>query len=181
MTVTTAGEQTAKQRLLHQRLAALVADLRHGEMIYVADAGSGSGPKAVVPLAPDVEVIDLGVATNVPTVLDVLRPLVEVGDFEAAIIPKEMTSVNPVGHRSVSELFGENVIEVDYLPDLYQLRDRCKAFVQTGDYGLLANVILVGGYPSPNIRLDWLKSQDWYFELIRDGKTFHIPTSTEGE
>ena len=36
---------TEKPRLVHPRLAALVATLRHGEMLYIADAGSGTVPR----------------------------------------------------------------------------------------------------------------------------------------
>ena len=36
-----------KKRILHERLAAVVASLRHGEMLFIADAGSGTSSKAL--------------------------------------------------------------------------------------------------------------------------------------
>lgn len=36
-----------KKRILHERLAAVVASLRHGEMLFIADAGSGISSKAL--------------------------------------------------------------------------------------------------------------------------------------
>ncbi len=35
-----------------------------------------------------------------------------------------------------------------YIPEYYQMRDRCKAVVQTGDYGIHGQAILIAGYPS---------------------------------
>ncbi len=48
-----------KRRILNEKLAAIVASLRHGEMIFIADAGSGTAQKALYPLSPDVEYLDL--------------------------------------------------------------------------------------------------------------------------
>jgi D-ribose pyranase len=152
-----------KRRLLNPRLASLCATLRHGEMIYVADAGSGTGAKSLVPLADDVEYIDLGVVTGVPSLADLLPVLCDVGDFEAAIVTEDMPRANPDGHQLVESLFGAaNVHTMTYLPDFYLLRDRVKAVVQTGDYAVHANVVLVAGYPSPAIPLTWLTSSEWF-------------------
>lgn len=155
-----------RKRLLNARLAAVCATLRHGEMVYVADAGSGTHAKSLVPLAENVEVIDLGVVTGVPSVADLIPVLCEVGDFEAAVVTEDMKRANPEGHALVCSLFGEaNVHEMRYLPEFYGLRDRVKVFVQTGDYAVHGNVVLVAGYPSPAIPLEWLTSDTWLADL----------------
>ncbi|AII06511.1 D-ribose pyranase [Rhodococcus wratislaviensis] len=155
-----------KTRLLHERLAAVVSQLRHGEMIYVADAGSGTSSASLVPLSPQVETIDLGIAPGLPSVGDLLSVLCEVGDFEAAIVTEDMVTANPEARKFVSELVGEeNVHELRYLPEFYNLRDRVKVFVQTGDYSVHGNVVLVAGYPSPPIPLNWLTSPTWFEDL----------------
>jgi D-ribose pyranase len=161
-----------KKRLLNARLAAVCATLRHGEMVYVADAGSGTHAKSLVPLADDVEVIDLGVVTGVPSVADLLPVLCEAGDFEAAIITEDMERANPDAHALVQSLFGAaNVHEMRYLPEFYALRDRVKVFVQTGDYAVHGNVVLVAGYPSPAIPLEWLTSKTWLTDLAGEQPT----------
>ena len=38
-----------KKRILNERLAAIVASIRHGEMLFVADAGSGTSQNALYP------------------------------------------------------------------------------------------------------------------------------------
>ena len=147
----------SKTRLLHPRIAAVVASLRHGEMIFVSDAGSGSSAKALTPLDPGVEYIDIGVATGVPSFQDVVGALCEVGDFEAAVVASNMKEENAGDYAFLVDIFGQELVhEVEYRPDFYDLRDRAKAMVQTGDCGLLTNVVLVGGYPSPNIPLSRL-------------------------
>jgi D-ribose pyranase len=152
-----------KVRLLHERLAGVVSQLRHGEMIYVADAGSGSSPAALVPLSPEVERIDVAIAPGLPTVPDLVSVLWEVGDFETAIVTEDMRNAYPEGKALLDTLVGEsNVWEMRYLPDYYLLRDRVKVFVQTGDYAVHGSVILVAGYPSPVIPLKWLTSSDWF-------------------
>lgn len=147
-----------KTRILNERLAAIVASLRHGEMIFVADAGSGTSPKALHPLDASVEHLDLGVVTGSPSFRDVVGAIVATGDIEAAIVTDVMPEVNPRDHAILVDLLGEgNVHHMPYIPDYYELRDRCKAVVQTGDYGVHAQAILVAGYPSDDIPLSWLK------------------------
>ncbi|MFE5429672.1 RbsD/FucU domain-containing protein [Peribacillus simplex] len=146
-----------KKRILNERLASIVATLRHGEMIYVADAGSGTSSKSIIPLAPEVEYLDLGVVTGSPSFDDVVSTLVAAGDFEAAIVAKDMPLANPKHFNLLTDLFGEDkVYTILYAPDLYDARNRCKAVIQTGDYSIHANAIIVAGYPSADIDLDIL-------------------------
>ncbi|WP_210214801.1 RbsD/FucU domain-containing protein [Mesorhizobium sp. M1A.F.Ca.ET.072.01.1.1] len=146
-----------RPRILNQRLAAALADLRHGELIFIADAGSGTSAKALRSLAPDVEILDLEVVTGVPSIDDLVPVICDVGDIEACIVTKDMRGANPDGFAMLSRLFDEkHIYEVPYIPDYYDLRDRCKLFVQTGDYRVHANVILVGGYPSADIPMDMI-------------------------
>lgn len=146
-----------KRRILNERLAAIVASLRHGEMLFIADAGSGTSAKALYPLDPSVEYLDLEAVTGSPSFQDIAGTLVEVGDFESAIVTGVMPEVNPKDYEFVVSLFGENkVAKMNYIPDYYELRERCQAVIQTGDYGAHAQAILVAGYPSDDIPVDWL-------------------------
>lgn len=146
-----------KKRILNERLAAIVASLRHGEMLFIADAGSGTCEKALHPLDPSVEYLDLEAVTGSPSFQDIAGTLFEVGDFESVIVTDVMPEVNRKDYEFVVGLFGENkVTQMNYIPDYYELRDRCRAVIQTGDYGVHAQAILVAGYPSDDIPMDWL-------------------------
>lgn len=83
-----------KKRILHERLAAVVASLRHGEMLFIADAGSGTSSKALYPLDSSVEYIDVEVVTGSPSFEDIVTTLVACGDFEGAIVTEDMIEVN---------------------------------------------------------------------------------------
>lgn len=155
-----------KNRLLNERLAALVSTLRHGEMVYIADAGSGTTSQSLVPLSDKVEIIDIAVSSNVPTVEQVMNVLWEVGDFEGAFVTENMKTANTLAYENIKKLTGEdNLHELRYLPEFYDLRDRCKAFIQTGDYGVHSNVILIAGYPSPVIPVEWMANPNWLDDL----------------
>lgn len=147
-----------KKRILNERLAAIVASVRHGEMLFIADAGSGTSAKALYPLDPSVEYLDLEAVTGSPSFQDIVSTLVEVGDFEGAIVTDLMPELNPKDYSFLAGLLGEkNIHIVPYIPKYYQLRDRCKAVVQTGDYGVHAQAILIAGYPSEDIPMEWLE------------------------
>jgi D-ribose pyranase len=147
----------AKKRILNERLAGIVASMRHGEMLFIGDAGSGTSAKALCPLSPDVEYLDLSVVTGSPSFEDVVSTLVEVGDFEGAIITEDMPAANETHFKLLVDFFGkDNVHQIPYIPDYYNLRNKCKAMVQTGDYGIHAQAVIIAGYPSANIPVNML-------------------------
>jgi len=146
------------KRILNERLAAIVASLRHGEMLFIADAGSGTSSKAMYPLDSSVEYLNLGVVTGSPSFKDVFTTLIKCGDFEGAIVTEDMLELNQKDYQIVEKVFGtENIHIMHYIPEYYQMRDRCKAVIQTGDYGVHAQAILIAGYPSADIPMKWLR------------------------
>lgn len=154
-----------KKRILNEGLAAIVATIRHGEMLFIADAGSGTSEKALYPLDPSVEYLDLGVVTGSPSFKDVFTTLIECGDFEGAIVTENMLAENQAAYQVVEDSLGkENIHVMHYIPEYYQMRDRCKAVIQTGDYGIHSQAILIAGYPSADIPMQWLQ------EGLKEGK-----------
>ena len=79
--------------------------------------------------------------------------------FFVLIITDLMPKLNHKDYDFIVNLMGkENIHEIPYILDYYELRDRCKAVIQTGDYGIHAQAILIAGYPSDDIPMDWLKN-----------------------
>lgn len=147
-----------KKRILNEKLASLVASLRHGEMLFIADAGSGTSEKALYPLRKDVQYLDLETVTGVPSMQDIVSSIVETGDIEGGISTDVMKDVNKEDYDFLCKTLGkEHIREVNYIPEYYQLRDRCKAVIQTGDYKVHAQVILIAGYPSGELPFEWVE------------------------
>ena len=168
-----------KRRILNADLARIVATLKHGEMIYIADAGSAYSDKAIYPLDPSVEYLDLGAVTGSPTTIDIVKTLYEAGDFEGAVAYYGTEMVNPDLYNCLVECFGkEKIREIPYCPEYYWLRDRCNAVIQTGDYSQGANVILIGGYPSADIDLDVLMGKS---KLVSDESGMFTMSNEEFE
>ena len=155
-----------KKRILNKKLAEIVADLRHGEMIYIADSGSNTSEKGIYPLDPSVEYLDLGAVTGSPSFEDIVETLIEAGDFEGAIVPEDMEDYNPKHFGLLTDLLGkEKVHTINYAPEFYELRNRCKAVVRMGDITPYAIAVLVGGYPSADIEMDVLLGKKKYTSI----------------
>lgn len=160
-----------KRRILNPQLAAVVATLRHGELLYVGDSGGGIKRGSLYEMHPDVEYIDLEAVTGSPSFEDVIRTLAEAGDFEAAIVAEDMVDENPKDFNMLVEVFGENAVhQINFAPETYELRDRCVAMVQTGDIGLHANAILVAGYAGDPIELDILLGKKKYTTIPKKNR-----------
>lgn len=147
-----------KKRLLNPELASLVAQLRHGEMVFIADTGSETSNRSLYPLSQEAKYIDLSIATGLPCFQDIVDVLLDAGDFEAALVTKDIHKVNPYDYHFLMDYFSqEQVRQVNYFPDYYELRDRCKYIIQTGDYAPHAQAILIAGYSTELIPMDWLQ------------------------
>lgn len=145
----------AKKRILNERLASIVASIRHGELICIADAGASTGKKSLRTLDPDVEYLDLEAVTGSPSFKDIVEAINEAGDFEGAIVTEDMVEKNPEYYQLLIDMFGEDsVCRIPYHPNWYDLRDKCKAVVQTGDYGVHAQAMLIAGYTSAKAPLE---------------------------
>ena len=153
-----------KRKILNPELAKLAATLVHGDMLCIEDASAPYEWNAIYPLDEKVQVMDLGVVSGTPTVEDIIEALVEVVDFECAILPAGFD--DPDDPDSVPEFFDfiadqlggkEYLNTLNYAPEWFLLRNRCKAFIKTGDYVPGHCVILSVGWPSAERELEILR------------------------
>ena len=84
-----------KTRILNGRLASIIAEMRHVQMLFIGDAGNGTSEKWLYPLDSSMEYMNLSICSDVPRFKDVVMGLCEAGQFEAAIVAEDMPSVNP--------------------------------------------------------------------------------------
>jgi len=141
--------------IINRDIAAILSEQGHGDLLMVVDAGFA------IPLG--VEVIDISLSENRPTVMDVLKELHKFFSVEKLIMSKETLQVSPSHFKKVSKAFGDNVeietidhtdvkafgdnVEVETIDhtDLKILSNEVKAVIRTGDFTAYGNVILVSG------------------------------------
>ena len=142
-----------QSRILSGALAAALATLHHGEMIFLCDGGMVTSATSLHPLPDEVEMIDLAVVTGVPSLAHLLPVICETGDIEKVVVAQEMREANPSDRQLLDDVFGANAVEEIPYDEMYALRDRAKLVVRTGHWGMHGNVILRGGYVSPDVSL----------------------------
>lgn len=124
--------------LLNRGLVAALARQGHGDEMIVCDAGFA---------IPDgVEVVDLSLAVNQPTVEMVVGELLRYHSVERLVIA-DMTAVHsPAKLQSVLKLLPPD-IPVDKIahPELKERARRVKTVVRTGDFTAYSNFLLVSG------------------------------------
>ncbi len=139
--------------LLHSELLRIIARMGHGDMLAIGDRG------CPFPSHGRTACIDLSVSRGIPSVMDVLRAVLEELEVEKAIIAVETKTHSPAIYREFTELLAtrknkgdaiveENIPHADF-KNLFlrgPLEGReVKAFVKTGEFTPFANIILVSG------------------------------------
>lgn len=133
--------------LLNSDIADVIARLGHMDEVIVCDAG--------FPIPLGVRTVDIALAANMPTVLEVLDVLLRDFSVERIVLAEETQLHSPTRFRAIAEKMGEGVV-VDTMPHAdFKLHSRTvKAIIRTGDFTAYSNVLLVSaGGPR------------WYVEL----------------
>lgn len=125
-----------KSGLLHPELSALVAAAGHGQRIVVADTGT--------PIPAGVPRIELGVTAGLPSLLDVLRAILQELVIEGAEVAQETREVSPDWYAQLVD-----VLPVAPQPTTHQaIKDSLPevlAVIRTGEATPYANVVLICG------------------------------------
>jgi D-ribose pyranase len=126
-----------KSGVLHARLAAVLTELGHTDLLVVADAG--------LPIPPGVERIDLALVPSVPGFVETLRAVLAELAVESAIVADELVERSPGMFAQLKGLLGELPMQTVPHNDLKRLTAGARAVVRTGECTPYANVILVAG------------------------------------
>jgi D-ribose pyranase len=124
--------------ILNRDLAAAISKQGHGDLLMITDAG--------FTIPSHVKVIDISLAENIPTVMDLLTELKKYFSVEKIIMSDETREVSPTHFKKVSDVLGKD-IEVETLPhdELKMMSRKVKTVIRTGDFTAYGNVILVSG------------------------------------
>lgn len=124
--------------ILNRDIARVIAALGHMDQVIVCDAG--------FPIPLHVETIDLALAENRPTVMDVLAELEHYFSVEEIVMAAETKAHSPTMFTRIAGAFGAN-LPVETLPhaEFKQRSHNVKAIIRTGDFTAYTNVLLVSG------------------------------------
>ena len=136
-----------RQGILNSGLSGVVARLGHGDMLLIGDVGCAFPEK-------DIPVIDLAVSEGIPTVADVLGPILEELVVERYILAEEALTASPNAIRVLDDLVlsGSTGISIErqilphaQIKKLWLNGEQMRAFVRTGEYTPWGYIILVAG------------------------------------
>ncbi|MGC6177975.1 D-ribose pyranase [Lacrimispora sp. 38-1] len=127
-----------KTGILHPQLSRIMAEIRHMDMLVIADAG--------LPVPKGVERVDLGWKQGSPTYLEVLEEIEKYMVTEKAVFAEEALVVSGELHKKALALLPEG-IPVEYIPhsELKKMTEGAKAIILTGEFTGYTNVILISG------------------------------------
>ncbi len=122
--------------ILHPLLAKTVAEMGHGDLLVLADAG--------LPIPPGVQRIDLAYAPGRPGLLEVLEVVLGELAVEAAVVASELKERSPSFHAQLLSLLPVAPGYVSH-EELKALLSGARAVVRTGEFTPYANVVLRAG------------------------------------
>lgn len=123
---------------LNAQVDAALTRQGHMDLMMVVDAG--------FPVPDHVELIDLALKPNVPTVPEVLAELAKVHSVEKLVIAEETQKHNPTYFENVtSGPWGGAETEVIQHTELKLRSLEVKTIIRTGDFTAWANIMLVSG------------------------------------
>lgn len=126
-----------KTLLLNAALSRAIAQLGHGDMIVVADAG--------LPVPEGRYCIDLALSPGIPGFMQVLHAVSSEMQIERAFVASEMHQRCPALRQSLdAKLAGLPIEELTH-ESLKELTGRAAAIVRTGEFTAYANIVLVAG------------------------------------
>jgi D-ribose pyranase len=124
--------------LLNTEIADVIARLGHMDEVIVCDAG--------FPIPLGVRIVDIALAVNQPTVVDVLKVLLQDFSVEQIVMADETQAHSPSMFAKIVGLFGPGVeVETEAHTALKQRSRSVKAAIRTGDFTAYCNVVLVSG------------------------------------
>ncbi len=123
---------------LNQEISHVISIMGHMDELIVCDAG--------FPIPLGVQTVDISLAKDKPTVLELLEELIKHFSVEKLIMANETKDVSPTRFNAIAGFFPKN-IPVETIPhtEFKQRSTKVKAIIRTGDFTAYSNVLLVSG------------------------------------
>ncbi len=124
--------------ILHPELARVVAEMGHGDLLTIADAG--------LPVPVEVERIDLAFAPGKPGFSEVVTAVLEELRVEAYLLAEESRGACPEIVRAIEDALPDaEAIWLASHDELKRMSQSARAVVRTGEFTPYANVLLRSG------------------------------------
>jgi len=123
---------------LNQEISHVISIMGHMDELIVCDAG--------FPIPLGVQTVDISLAKDKPTVLELLEELIKHFSVEKLVMANETKDVSPTRFNAIAGFFPKN-IPVETIPhtEFKQRSTKVKAIIRTGDFTAYSNVLLVSG------------------------------------
>lgn len=139
--------------ILNRELSAMIAQMGHGDMILIGDAG------CAFPTHDMTKCLDLAVCHGVPLVRDVLKAVLDELEVESYIVADETKSVSPAAYQEFRRLLSGYRSKGSQLPEAtlphVEMKklwlhgpangQQMQVFVRTGECTAYGYIILVAG------------------------------------
>ena len=109
----------------------------HMDELIVCDAG--------FPIPLDVCTVDISLAKDKPTVLELLEVLKDHFSVEKLIMANETKETSPTRFKAITDIFPDVPVETMPHSDFKKHSKTVKAVIRTGDFTAYSNVLLVSG------------------------------------
>lgn len=126
-----------KHGVLHGKLAQVIAESEHGDLLLIGDAG--------MPIPEGVERIDLALCPGHIAFETTLHAVLDEFNAQKAYMATETATESPEIQEVIDHAVGAIPVERMSHEELKALSTRCKAVIRTGEYTPYANIILESG------------------------------------
>lgn len=131
-----------KSRILNKYLNAALADMGHGDILLVVDAG--------FPIPDDRKRVDLALEQDRPGIVEVLDLVMSDFIYEACTVAVEQQAYNPRLFEQVTRLCTRCPVSTqNHAEFIATMPERAKYIVRTGAFDPWGNVALTSGVDAP--------------------------------
>ncbi len=131
-----------KSRILNKYLNDALADMGHGDILVIADAG--------FPIPDDQKRVDLAIEQDKPGIIEILDLVTSDFIYEACTVAEEQKSYNPLLHEKIVALCTRCTVDtVKHEEFIRSMPLRAKYIVRTGAFEPWGNLALRSGVDAP--------------------------------
>ena len=124
--------------IVNNEISDVFSMMGHMDELIVCDAG--------FPIPLGVRTVDISLAKNKPTVLQMLKELKRHFSVEKLIMANETRETSPTRFDAIIEIFGKDMPDQTKPHTEFKKHSRSvKAVIRTGDFTAYSNVLLVSG------------------------------------